>query len=60
MYVVNDKLFPQNLDPERFDSLRLFLKNIVDRGDLVYAYQFSKVIDVDRPEDIPGQGAGTR
>lgn len=51
MYVIDDTLFATKLAPERFTSLRQFLKDIVDRGIFVYAYQFSKVIDVDRFED---------
>lgn len=52
MYVVNDRLFASYLSFDKFKSLRQFLKTIVDRRELVYAYPFSKVIDVDRFEDI--------
>ncbi len=52
MYVIDDSLFVSQQKPCEFGSLRLFLKDIVQQGILVYAYQFSKVIDVDRLEDV--------
>ena len=52
MYVISDQFFSLDLTSDKFSSLRQFLKEIVERGELVYACPFSKVIDVDRVEDV--------